>query len=64
MTLLEALRNALARVVAARCELESGDTIAGDMILADLERDLVGIAERHDEPRGGVWVLELEGRAA
>lgn len=46
MTLLEVIRDALARIVAARSELESGDNTTADMILYDLEHELVGLLER------------------
>jgi hypothetical protein len=49
MTLLEVIRDGLARVVAARSELADGANTTADMILEDLEIDLAGILARFDE---------------
>ena len=40
------LRDVVARVVAAREELEMGDEVAARLILSDLENDLAGLFER------------------
>ena len=49
--LITALRDALSRIVAARSEIESGDTQTAAAILADLEDDLAGTVDRYDEGR-------------
>jgi len=49
MTLRELLRDALARIVAAR---EEFDPIVREQILEDLEHDLAGALSRH------VWLEE------
>lgn len=49
MTLYEALRDALARITAAREAIGDGDSYYACEILFDLEVDLAGIIERREE---------------
>lgn len=46
MSILDVLRNALARTIAAREELACGTTTTAEMILHDLEIDLVAALYR------------------
>lgn len=51
VTLLPVVRDALARIVAARCELECGDSLTADMILEGLEIELVGLLDHQRDRR-------------